>query len=420
MIAAFFLSIVAASSFLYAVPGHTYEAKPVQPSEVAAQAMYDRFIREQVDDPFNPVISYNLGAASFQKKSYEKAQDHFEHALDMGLDDNERLQIRTHFNAGQSALWRVKESLELTKNNPEGEELEKDITLLGDAIEHYDAVLMMHPENERAKRYKDIAEKLKAVLEKMRKEQKEEEKKKEEQKQQQQKQQQEKQSQEENGDKKQQQDQKQGGENGSPQSSKDTPQKGGKQNEQQQGSDQQQERQQDSQGVGDNTQDSSDKKEQEGKEDERSDTKDESSEQRGDEQPSSMQDEQDKDEQASAGSSAEKEDDNAQEEHGMQGNEEEQGEDNASHSGDDAQEESEQDQRDDTEQVAAAAQHGDDEQKGDASSQKKGSGKPLVLSMRRAEVLLDRLQSQESDLQKQQLKQKSARQRSEYRRYNQW
>lgn len=91
--------------------------------DAAANAYQDALI----ENPASPVIRYNMGAAQYQKRDYEKALESYQQALN---SDDPLLQSRAYYNMG-NALYRSQK--------------------LEEAIQAYEQALKLNPEDEDAK-----------------------------------------------------------------------------------------------------------------------------------------------------------------------------------------------------------------------------------------------------------------------------
>ncbi|MDQ5940639.1 MAG: hypothetical protein QG632_365 [Candidatus Dependentiae bacterium] len=338
----------------------------------SAQASTAHFLAEQLDNPLNPVTSYNLGIAALEQKQYPAAERHFSLAVDLYDRQNNAI-VPAYFcwadTAALQLFGMLKEQKEL-----KDEALNTAIKRAVDASNRYGNVLVFDAEHEAARERKKIVDRLRALLE-QRKNQQEEEKKQE---------QQNKQDKQENEDKK---------------DKKDKPEQDRQdksQDENQQGDGEQDQQQNDGQ------------QSQDGKENKKNEKGADKNKQPGkDQQKQSCQEEQrqgtDEKEQPCSADKAEEEKTGNQEQ-GAGNREDEQKQQPAVGAAD--------------ENVSSEAPAEGEEQMVAAAPQEYDANAEMV--KKRALVLLDRLQQNEAALQKQQLLKKSAAQVGENKRYNQW
>lgn len=353
------MRFVAYILILLPVSCHAWWQPALDPHDPAGT--YRTLLHQQVDDPYNPGISYNLGIAASQQKKYAQADGHFSLATELYERDEPQL-LPVYFSWADGAAHQL---LDVMQKNPniKGKQLDDAIDRAGRASERYGNVLVLDEDHQPAEERKNIIDKLKKVLE-QKKRQEEQQKQEDEQKKE--------------------QDKNQKGEGGD--------------SDAQQNKDKQQDKDQQSQ-DGDDAQENSGQKSQGGKADDASQDgqkeQDKKQSQQGDEQRDGGKDKDEKEldpssqpsPEAWAGKQGEEEAGNEEQDSGL-GKEEEAGKQGEGETG------------------AAGAQTS--EQIADE------------MARRRAVVLLDKLQQDESSLQKQLLRTKSQNQQSIYGRYNQW
>jgi len=157
---------------------------PPTPEEIIA-TLKDR----QADTPNDPVINYNLGVACFRNNQLGEAKTNFTRSLEYAGDNNE-LRTRCLFNCGKTCHTLTTAMLppnwEQKDQKVEQEILEKAITEIRQAIEHYEKFKKIDPKNTRAdKNLEQAKELLKKLEEKWQQQQKKDQRdnKKEQQKQ---------------------------------------------------------------------------------------------------------------------------------------------------------------------------------------------------------------------------------------------
>jgi hypothetical protein len=112
----------------------------------------DFFSSQLVDDPMNDELNYNAGVVQYKKKNYEQARESFARATQ---GDSLAIQEQAYFNGGNT-------NVQLNK--------------LEEAVESYEKVLELNPDNEEAKHNLAL---VKEMLKKREEEQQKEEQKKE-------------------------------------------------------------------------------------------------------------------------------------------------------------------------------------------------------------------------------------------------
>ena len=156
---------------------------------------------EQVDDPDNPILSFNIGTANYKLADYKQAQLNFEHAAKNSKEN--KLKEVSYFNWANSFYKNCLKELgpNWEKEKIDDKKLEFAINEVQQAIEKYKNALVLNPENEMAKFNKKKAEELLEKLQQKKQQQdqqkqdQKEDKDKQEQKDQQQQDQQQKQNQ---------------------------------------------------------------------------------------------------------------------------------------------------------------------------------------------------------------------------------
>jgi len=352
------------------------------------EQMYQEHLKKQIDAPFDPVISYNLGVAAYEQGKYAQAEQHFMQTTTL-TNDNRSLLERSYFNGGNAALQPIVKRLK-SKERLSGTVLDGAITQVTRAIERYTNVLVWNKKNENAKKMKELAEKIKALLEKM----KEQEKQQDQQPPPQNKDQQKNKDQQQ-----QQQDQKQknqGGQQGAPQKSQEDASKPDTKNN----------------GAGADKKESNKeadgakREQQEARDKEQESARENSQKQEGDGQQQSESAEQDK-----SGSES------------PESTKEEQTQMNSRSKSETREKEEQESSCSESEMVEQERDVADNEQCRQEVLGRVGAHKEekqLDMAQRRALVLLDQLQQQESQLHKRLLRQKSEQQKQEHKQYNQW
>lgn len=131
---------------------------------------------QQADAPNDPIINYNLGVACFRNNQIGEAKTNFARSLEYAGDNNE-LRTRCLFNCGSSChqltLAMLPPTWEQKDQKIEQETLEKAITEIKQAIEHYEKFKKIDPLNKRAdKKLESAKELLKKLEEKWQQQQK--------------------------------------------------------------------------------------------------------------------------------------------------------------------------------------------------------------------------------------------------------
>jgi hypothetical protein len=136
---------------------------PPTPEEIIA-TLKDK----QANDPNDPIINYNLGVACFRDSQFGEAKTNFARSLEYAGDNNE-LRIRCLFNCGNSCykitLAMLPPGWEQKDQKVEQETLEKAITEIKQAIEHYEKFTKLDPKNKRAEKNLESAKEILKKLE---------------------------------------------------------------------------------------------------------------------------------------------------------------------------------------------------------------------------------------------------------------
>lgn len=121
---------------------------------------------EQINNPTDPYINYNLGVALYQTRKYDAAKNNFERAITHTISKD--LKERSYFNLGNSCYKNTFSMLpvnwedENTKIEPE--KLSPAIQEIKSAIKNYETLIELNKENVMAKtnlkKAKEILEKL--------------------------------------------------------------------------------------------------------------------------------------------------------------------------------------------------------------------------------------------------------------------
>ena len=343
-------------------------------------------MQEQIDDPLNPVLSYNLGVAALEKKDFARANNCFSLATDLYERDDAGM-VPAYFcwadTAAQQLLGVLQKEKELSQAA-----VEEGLRHAVDASNRYGNVLVFDEHHQQAKERKEVVDKIRAFLEQRKKEKEEEKKQQDQQKQD--KQNQDKQKNQNNGQS-QGQDQQQN--DSSDQQQRDAGkngQKGTKDQKREQSPEQQQKDEQDQSDGGKQQQEQPQEAEGNDAGQDQQQPQDEQKQGQGDQNQQGGEQQEQKDGGDAGGESGDDTEQEQQAAQAMAAQEHEQGEDG--------------EQAGQQESAAVAAQY-------DANAE---------MAKRRALVLLDKLQQKESALQKEQLLKKSAQQGAEAGRYNQW
>lgn len=162
----FFSNIIRADSI--------FEAYKQGDFEVAEKEL----ILNQVQDPFDPVINYNLGAVQYKKSAFADARESFKKAVDYaeGL-----LKEHSLFNQGNSLYKNTFSMLGDDWENKKIEDaiFENAITEVKESITSYNTVLELDKESERARVNLEHAEELLKKLEQKKQQQKQDQNKNE-------------------------------------------------------------------------------------------------------------------------------------------------------------------------------------------------------------------------------------------------
>lgn len=214
--------------------------------------------KEQVENPNDPLINFNLGTIYYKQKNYDLAKESFQRAATHAFANNKELLEKSYFNLGnsfyQKALsllppdWEKKVKAD-SKEKIDDQVLQQAITAAKNSIEKYENTLKTNSENQNATDNKKAAEELlKKLMQKQ---------------QQQQNQQQDKKDQDKKQDQQQKQDQKNQDQQNQQQQKKDQENQDKKQNQQQQKDQKEKEKQQDQQQQQKKPQDEKEKQNQE-------------------------------------------------------------------------------------------------------------------------------------------------------------
>jgi hypothetical protein len=360
------------------------------PAQVA-----EYFTTQQIDNPLNPLYSYNNGIAALQQKKYMQAEKHFSLAADLYAPGDAGL-IPVHCSWGDAVATQLLEQLQAQAELKDAA-LDAAIAKASEAGAQYEAVLGIDPQHAPARERKKIVDRLRALLEQRKKQ---EEDKKEEQKQQNQKNNQ--QEQENSQQNKENSQQEQDGQSGS----------------QQQDSGQQ--KKQDKKQKSDQPQKSDQKKDAPGQ-NSPSDAQDDAG-QKQDEQDAVQENQQDQqDQKDDAGKESEQERPGQEQEQPAQAPSEPQESQSANAGG------AEQKDEQTAEGTESAYGEASSEQAETSGEEQKEGVTPVPqydanadMAKKRGLVLLDKLQQNEAALQKAQLLRQSAVKQRENKGYNQW
>jgi hypothetical protein len=143
-------------------------------SKLSPQERISRLQEDQVQDPNNPEVNYNLGVALYKEKRIGDAKPNFARALEH-VSKNIDLKKRCLFNLGTICF---KQTQAMLPPNWEKEDAQIDQQLLAQAIaeikqsiDYYKTLLEIEPENEKAKKGLNLAQWLLKKLEKKQQEQ---------------------------------------------------------------------------------------------------------------------------------------------------------------------------------------------------------------------------------------------------------
>lgn len=117
--------------------------------------------KQQIDNPNDAKINYNLGSAFYKLNDFENAKSNFERAVQYS-GDNKELKERSYFNWGNSFYKNCLRILGLDweKKDIEDKVLDEAINQAQRSIEKFDNTLVLNKENEKAKINKQVVEKL--------------------------------------------------------------------------------------------------------------------------------------------------------------------------------------------------------------------------------------------------------------------
>lgn len=108
---------------------------------------------EQIDNPDDSYINYNLGVALYQTHKYEDAKNNFERAV--GSAKNKKLKERSYFNLANScyknALSFLPENWESDSTKIEQDKLAAAIDNATTSVKNYESLLVSNKEHEHAK-----------------------------------------------------------------------------------------------------------------------------------------------------------------------------------------------------------------------------------------------------------------------------
>lgn len=375
------------------------------PAQVA-----DYFTTQQIDDPLNPLYSYNNGIAALQQKKYMQAEKHFSLAVDIYAAGDPGL-IPVHCSWGDAAATQL---LEQMQAQPELKDsaLDAAIAKAGEAGAQYEAVLGIDERHTPARERKKIVDRLRALLE-QRKKQEEEKKEEQDQQNQEKNQQDQKNNQEQNKDNSQQ--------------NKDNSQQDQCSNQQDQdkqsGSQQQdsdQPKKQDKKQKSDQPQ-KSDQKKDASAQNSPSDAPDDADKKQGEQEAGQESQQDQQDQKDDVGKESEQERSGQEQEQLAQAPSEQQESQNVNTGS------AEQKDEQATEGAEAASGEASSEQ-AEISGEEQKEGTTLMpqydanadMAKKRGLVLLDKLQQNEAALQKAQLLRQSAVKQRENKGYNQW
>ena len=108
---------------------------------------------EQINNPEDPYINYNLGVALYQTRKYDSAKNNFERAVKNAK--NKKLKERSYFNLANScyknALSGLPVNWESESTKIEQDKLSFAIENAKQAVKNYESLLALNKENEQAK-----------------------------------------------------------------------------------------------------------------------------------------------------------------------------------------------------------------------------------------------------------------------------
>jgi len=127
---------------------------------------------QQVNNPNDPQINYNLGVALYKTNDYSGAKENFKRALDFGKDTLV-LRERCYFNLGNT---NYQQTMQLLGYDWESKKIEPQVLgeatkTISEAIENYKNVLVLNKEDDKAQKNKNVAEELLKKLKKKQAEQ---------------------------------------------------------------------------------------------------------------------------------------------------------------------------------------------------------------------------------------------------------
>ncbi len=194
-------------------------SKPLTPKEKIEQLK-----QQQIDNPMDPEINYNLGVAYYKGGLFNDAHTNFTRALEH-IGTHEILEKQCLFNAGSSSFQQAMSVLPHDWENQEmldQELLQRSITNVKESINHYKKFVdKEHQSQKGAANLKYVEKILKKLEEKLQKQQQQQKQDKQQKDQQKQQNQQQKDQQQQSDQKKQQEQQNQQQQDGSEQKDKD-------------------------------------------------------------------------------------------------------------------------------------------------------------------------------------------------------
>ncbi len=116
--------------------------------------------KQQINDPTNPYVNYNLGVAAYKNSEYAAAEKNF--ALAIAHASDSQLKEHSYFNAG-NALYKAALAALGSKwktSKVEDAVLDTALDLVSQAITRYEGVLVLKAEHERAIANKAVCEEL--------------------------------------------------------------------------------------------------------------------------------------------------------------------------------------------------------------------------------------------------------------------